>query len=47
MVKFDWQHLRIFKITYEFLLYLMLPGATYCHWNLHITRYERYKKKNV
>ena len=23
----------------------MLPGATYCHWNLHITRCERYKKK--
>jgi hypothetical protein len=28
----------------------MLPGATYCHWNLHITCYKRYKKmmsKNV
>ena len=23
----------------------MLPGATYCHWNLHITRCERYKKR--
>jgi hypothetical protein len=23
----------------------MLSGATYCHWNLHITRCERYKKR--
>jgi hypothetical protein len=23
----------------------MLPGATYCHWNLHITCCERYKKR--
>ena len=23
----------------------MLSGATNCHWNLHITRCERYKKR--
>jgi hypothetical protein len=23
----------------------MLLGTTYCHWNLHITRCERYKKR--
>jgi hypothetical protein len=23
----------------------MLPRATYCHWNLHITHCEKYKKK--
>ena len=22
----------------------MLPGATYCHWNIHITCCEKYKK---
>ena len=34
-----------FRVTHEFILYLMLPGAAYCHWNLHITCCERYKKK--